>query len=130
MPITLERIEPGIIYSRTSGSVTFREMAESREAGVRLLQAAGDSEWVLIMDVEQAKLPRPDMNVDSLRSFSRENTDLSLLGYVVIGASPSVKLLMSAYRALFKVEILFETSYTSALAKAHVLLQGKQQGSI
>jgi hypothetical protein len=127
MPIETSRIESGILFTKSTGTSTFAELSQSRVEGIRLLEDAGDHAWVLVMDVAHARLPRPDMNVDSLRGVTKQNLEVNLVGYVVLGAHPALKLMMKAYGALFKVPIHFDSSYDAALATARAMLAEHKQ---
>jgi hypothetical protein len=135
MPIITTRIAPGVLHAKTIGQASFSEMSESRAEGMRLLEDAGELEWVLIMDVIDAKSssgPRSgpqgnDMNVDSLRGVTQKNKEQHLLGYVVLGANPALKLIMRTYGVLFRVDMYFETTHDGALKVANRLLDKYRQ---
>jgi hypothetical protein len=132
MPIETSRVAPGILYAKTVGQSNMSEMGQSRAEGMRLLQEAGDEEWVLVMDMTEARSPSgprrdDDMNVDKLRSVTEQNKEVKLLGYVVLGANPAMKLLMRTYGLVFRVDIYFETTYNGALTLARKLVDKHRQ---
>jgi hypothetical protein len=132
MPIETSRVASGVLYAKTVGQSNMSEMAQSRAEGMRLLKEAGDEEWVLIMDMTQARASSgppssDDMNVDKLRSVTEQNKEVKLLGYVVLGANPAMKLLMRTYGLVFRVDMYFENTYQGALTLAQKLVEKHRQ---
>ncbi|MDZ4768918.1 MAG: hypothetical protein SGJ24_07305 [Chloroflexota bacterium] len=133
MSIETTRIAPGILFAMSIGQSSFAELGESRAIGMKLLQEAGDKEWVLIMDMTEARTPggrsstTGEMNVDSLRGVTQKNNEIHLLGYIVLGANPAIKLLMRTYGIVFRVNMYFETTQKGALVIAQKLIDKHHQ---
>ncbi|GEM_PF-978170 len=121
MPIETKRLEEGLIYTISKGRPSFGELNGSRDEGIRMLAEAGDKVWVLIMDVAAAGIPRADMNSDTLRNVTKQNQMDDLAGYVVIGANPGVRVLMSTYGRMFKIAMHFEPTLEAALPVARTM---------
>lgn len=128
MPIETSRTGPGVLVAKSIGQTNFSDMSESRAIGMRLLEEAGDKEWVLIMDLTESRAPagraaqNNDMNVDSLRGVTQKNKETNLVGYVVLGANAAVKMIMRTYGVVFRIDIYFETTFEGACSLANKLL--------
>ncbi len=121
MPIATTRLEEGILYTKSTGPGTIAELNDAHREGLHLLQAAGDTGWVLIMDVSEAGTPSVDMNKDTLRTLIRNQQNDKLAGYVVLGAAQSARIFLLTYCKLFRLNMHFEMSFESALIRARAM---------
>lgn len=119
MPIHIERREPGVYLSHLSGTIHLHELLNSQDDGAALATQAGDSRYILILQID----PSTQMPFD-LRESRRVVEQNQASHVFTVGASWHIKLLSSMLARLFGIHgIEHYNSVDQAMERARALLK-------
>lgn len=114
MPITLERLEPGVYHADLSGTIQLDELIAMQQEGVQLAESCGDRAYILILDVNSGTQMPFDLR--SARPLLDSNAAQQIY---VIGASFHIRLLVSMIGRFFGFKhIEYFSTLSDAVEKA------------